>query len=58
LLLFAATEVHATMNQRLAPEWEHVRDDDSRMEKHPFFPKTKGYGKFSFLKAPFSLTLL
>ncbi|KAG1759117.1 hypothetical protein EDD22DRAFT_956203 [Suillus occidentalis] len=43
LLLSAAAEVHATMNQRLAPQWEHVTDTDTRMEKHPFFPKTKGY---------------
>jgi hypothetical protein len=52
LLLSAAAEVHATMNQRLAPQWERVTDTDTRMEKHPFFPKTKGYGKYSFLKAP------
>ncbi|KAG2741538.1 hypothetical protein P692DRAFT_20880083 [Suillus brevipes Sb2] len=43
LLLSAAAEVHETMNQRLAPEWECVKDNDTCMEKHPFFPKTKGY---------------
>ncbi|KAG2032017.1 hypothetical protein BDR03DRAFT_985994 [Suillus americanus] len=48
LLLSAATEVHGTMNKGLAPEWERVRDNDTRMEKHLFFPKTKGYAKFSF----------
>ncbi|KAG1760553.1 hypothetical protein EDD22DRAFT_848420 [Suillus occidentalis] len=43
LLLSAAAEVHATMNVGQAPQWEHMTDDDSCMELHPFFAKTKGY---------------
>ncbi|KAG1870088.1 hypothetical protein DFJ58DRAFT_722991 [Suillus subalutaceus] len=42
LLLSAAAEVQATMNIGQVPQWECVRVDDSRMESHPFFPKTQG----------------
>ncbi|KAG1726512.1 uncharacterized protein EDB91DRAFT_1254286 [Suillus paluster] len=43
LLLSAAAEVRVTMNQGIAPQWAQVRDNDTRMESHPFFPKTVGY---------------
>ncbi|KAG1730158.1 uncharacterized protein EDB91DRAFT_1252809 [Suillus paluster] len=43
LLLSAAAEVRATMNKGIAPQWARVRDKDTRMESHPFFPKTVGY---------------
>ncbi|KAG1720609.1 hypothetical protein EDD22DRAFT_854598 [Suillus occidentalis] len=43
LLLSAAAEVHATMNVGQAPQWERVTINDSHMESHPFFAKTKGY---------------
>ncbi|KAG0692663.1 hypothetical protein DFH29DRAFT_882187 [Suillus ampliporus] len=42
-LLSAAAKVRATMNEGLKPQWNRVRDDDPRMESHPFFPKTVGY---------------
>ncbi|KAG1787533.1 uncharacterized protein HD556DRAFT_1312719 [Suillus plorans] len=42
-LLSVAAEVWATMNQGLVSQWNCVRDDDPRMESHPFFKKTVGY---------------
>jgi hypothetical protein len=45
LLLSAATEVQVTMNVGQAPQWEHVWDNDSCMESHLFFGKTKGFGE-------------
>ncbi|KAG2063091.1 hypothetical protein BDR04DRAFT_1164258 [Suillus decipiens] len=44
LLLSAAAEVRETMNNGQAPQWKRVCAGDSRMESHPFFPKTKGFG--------------
>ncbi|KAG1801758.1 hypothetical protein EV424DRAFT_1545390 [Suillus variegatus] len=46
-LLSVAAEVRATMNQGVAPQWNHVRDDDPRMESHPFFTKTVGYQRLA-----------
>ncbi|KAG2029259.1 hypothetical protein BDR03DRAFT_1018654 [Suillus americanus] len=43
LLLSVAAEVRATMNASLAPQWERVQFDDSHIESHPFFVKTKGF---------------
>ncbi|KAG1775255.1 hypothetical protein EV702DRAFT_1236345 [Suillus placidus] len=43
LLLSAAAKVQATMNVGQAPQWERVRDNDSHMNSHPFFAKTKGF---------------
>ncbi|KAG2030629.1 hypothetical protein BDR03DRAFT_986964 [Suillus americanus] len=43
LLLSVAAEVRVTMNASLALQWERVRFDDSCIESHPFFAKTKGF---------------
>ncbi|KAG2067585.1 hypothetical protein BDR04DRAFT_1158931 [Suillus decipiens] len=43
LLLSVAAEVRVTMNAVLALQWEWVWFDDSYIELHPFFVKTKGF---------------
>ncbi|KAG2062822.1 hypothetical protein BDR04DRAFT_1164592 [Suillus decipiens] len=53
LLLSAAAEVRETMNNGQAPQWERVCAGDSRMESHPFFHKTKGFGECLIFNAPF-----
>ncbi|KAG1807076.1 hypothetical protein EV424DRAFT_1544021 [Suillus variegatus] len=50
-LLSVAAEVRATMNQGLVPQWNRVRDDDPRMESHPFFTKTVGYHEMTGARA-------
>ncbi|KAG1859081.1 hypothetical protein C8R48DRAFT_674069 [Suillus tomentosus] len=47
-LLSTATEIRATMNQGLVPQWDHVCNNDHRMESHLFFPKTAGYCESAF----------
>ncbi|KAG1776911.1 hypothetical protein EV702DRAFT_1227857 [Suillus placidus] len=52
LLLSAAAKVQATMNVSQAPQWERVRDNDSHMNSHPFFAKTKGFATPAVVPVP------
>ncbi|KAG2337905.1 hypothetical protein BDR05DRAFT_952269 [Suillus weaverae] len=52
LLLSAAAEVQAMMNVGQAPQWERVRDNDSHMNSHPFFAKTKGFATPALVPVP------
>ncbi|KAG2098279.1 uncharacterized protein F5147DRAFT_656158 [Suillus discolor] len=51
-LLSVATEVRATINQSLVPQWNHVQDNDPHMESHPFFTKTVGYVPLKQMSIP------